>query len=62
MHHAVRMLLHGVVKLTVHLQRDAQLLAALADDALLRRFSRFDFSAGKVPEKPIVFLAGPLAD
>jgi len=62
MHHAVGMLLHGVVELAVYLQRDAELLAALAGDAFFRRFARLDLAAGELPEQAAVFLSGPLAD
>ena len=62
MHHAVRVFLHGVVEFAVYLQRDAKLLAALADDALFCRFSRLDLAAGELPEQAAVFLSGPLTD
>ena len=62
MHHAVRVFLHGVVELAVYLQRDAKLLAALADDALLRRFARLDLAAGELPEQAAVLLSRALAD
>lgn len=62
MHHAVRVLLNGVAKLAVNLQRDAELFAALAGDAFLRRFARLDLAAREFPEQTAVFVARALAD